>query len=91
MAAKDLSESTSSLKDTQVKFILTELAAGMTFASAAEKLGGGKEQSRARARAAYDSVLRFRGRVSLTGEESKIVQEKLEALKKRLEALGETF
>ena len=41
--------------------------------------------------AAYDSVLRFRGRVSLTEEESKIVQEKLEALKKRLEALGETF
>lgn len=90
MAAKDLSQSTSSLKDTQVNFIRTELAAGMTLASAAEKLGG-EERSRARARAAYDSVLRFRCRVSLTEEESKIVQGKLEALKKRLEALGETF
>lgn len=91
MAADDLSESARNLINTQVNFILTELAAGMTFASVAEKRGSGKEQSRARARAAYDSVLRFRGRVRLTEEESKKVQGKLEALKKRLEALGEKF
>ena len=82
------SETTENLRITQVRFILTELAAGMTFASIAEGKGS-KGQSLARARAAYASVLRFLDRVSLTSEESREVRRKLEALKNRLESLGD--
>ena len=63
----------------------------MIFASVARNAARsmeGKKKSRARARAAYDSALRFSGRVHLSQEES---HSKLEVLKKRLEALGEKF
>lgn len=91
MAAVDLQEATRNIRRTQLQFILTELAAGLTFASVATNAGKGKEQSRTRARAAYDSVLRFLDRVPLTEEESQKVQGKLEELKDRLEELGEKF
>lgn len=76
------------LRITQVSFILTELSIGMTFASIAEGEGA-KGHSLARARAAYASVLRFLDRVPLTSEESREVRGKLEALKNRLESLGD--
>lgn len=81
-------ESTQKVKNAQLRFILTELAAGMTFASIAEGEGS-RGQSLARARAACDSVLRFLDRVPLTSEESREVWGKLEALKNRLESLGD--
>jgi len=94
MRVEDFSQTTRKLKNTHLRFILTELAAGLTFASVARNAGRSKEnkeESRARARAAYDSVLRFRRRVVLTEKESERVQSKSQELKGRLEALGEKF
>ena len=81
-------ESIQKVKNAQLRFILAELAAGMTFASIAEGEGA-KGHSLARARAAYDSVLRFLDRVPLTPEESREVRGRLEALKNRLESLND--
>lgn len=91
MAPADCSYSTRNLKDTQLEFILTELSTGLTFASVAENEAKGQAKSRAHARAAYDSVRRFLPIMTLTQQEFQKVQNKLEALEKRLKALGEMF
>src|SRR5579864_8463385 len=76
----------------QIQFILTELSTGLTLSTlAGERRGAAKTRLLIKARAAYDSALRFSDRLVLTEEESHKIRTGLEALKKRLEALGETF
>lgn len=80
------------VKDTQVKFICTELAAGLTFATIARRAEGEeRDKARYRARAAYDSVLRFIDRVTMNHSEAQQIHKDLKALQKQLEDLGETF
>ncbi len=76
----------------QIQFILTELSTGLTLSTlAGERQGAAKTRTRIKARAAYDSALRFSDRLVLREEESHKIRIGLEALKKRLKALGETF
>lgn len=76
----------------QVRFILNELSIGSTLSTLAGKLQGApKTRSRIKARAAYDTALRFVDRVPLTREESQKVYTALKALKRSLETLGESF
>ncbi len=76
----------------QVQFILNELSIGLTLSTLAGKLQGEpKTRSRSKARAAYDAALRFADRVPLTREESQKVYTALEALRRSLETLGESF
>lgn len=75
----------------QVAFLLCELAAGNTFVRIARTKGNRDDaaRNRALARKAYDSVLHFMGRVSMSHEEAQKVHVELAALKRRLIALGE--
>jgi len=76
----------------QIQFILTELSTGLTLSTlAGERQGAAKTRTRIKARAAYDSALRFVDRLVLREEESHEIRTGLETLKKRLKALGETF
>jgi hypothetical protein len=73
----------------QIQFILTELSTGLTLSTlAGERQGAAKTRIRIKARAAYDSALRFSDRLALTEEESHKIRTGLGALKKSLEALG---
>ena len=75
-----------------IQFILTELSTGLTLSTlAGERQGAAKTRTRIKARAAYDSALRFSERLVLREEESHNIRTRLKALKKSLEALGETF
>ena len=75
-----------------IQFTLTELSTGLTLSTlAGERQGAAKTRTRIKARAAYDSALRFSGRLVLREEESHMIRTGLEALKRSLEALGETF
>ena len=75
-----------------IQFILTELSTGLTLSTlAGERQGAAKTRTRIKARAAYDSALRFSDRLALKEEESHKIRTGLGALKKSLEALGETF
>lgn len=91
MATVNFSESAQKLRKAQREFILTELRIGLTFAAIARNRRRNEEQSRKRARAAYDSGFRFVHSIDLTEKESDLVLAKLAELKRRLEALGETF
>ncbi len=73
-------------------FLLNELSAGQTFAAVAETRNGVEAaRFRAHARTAYDTVLRFADRVSLTPEQRDEVLAGLNKLKQRLQAIGERF
>jgi hypothetical protein len=76
----------------QIQFILTELSTGLTLSTlAGERQGAAKTRTRVKARTAYYSALRFVDRLVLREEESHKIRISLEALKKRLKVLGETF
>jgi hypothetical protein len=76
----------------QLNFILTELSTGMTFASIAPAMEGkAQARNRAHARVAYDSVLRFLERVTMTREQLEEVHADIALLKQRLQTLGEEF
>jgi hypothetical protein len=74
-------------------FLRTELDTGLTLANIAlrndhpDKV----ERNRKNARLAYDTVIRTRGRVLLTEEQSQSVSLTLKQLRKKLEQLGEQF
>ncbi len=80
-------------KSVQVRFLLAELAAGLTFVSIAQaaKAEEAKARNRYRARVAYDTILRFSERVSLTPEQAREVRAKIVSLREHLEDLGESF
>jgi hypothetical protein len=76
---------------TELEFLRTELHSGLTLAklSRTANHSAKSERNRANARKAYDAVLRFMGRVLLTGKEAKEVNTKLNHLKSELRKLGE--
>jgi hypothetical protein len=77
----------------RVDFLVADLDLGITFARIA--LESGSDDTRARnrrnARKAYDTTLCFLPRGRPTRPERKQINEKLAALKSRLQSLGETF
>ena len=78
-------------KSAQVHFIFTELYTGLTFALIAHqaKKREARLRNRSRARAAYDCIVRFVDRVSMTREESREVHTRMSSLRERLQDLGE--
>lgn len=76
-----------------IQFVNVELETGLTFMRIAIGARGRSkiERNRMNARKAYDSALHFLAAVSLNQEETRLVQEKLAALKSGLEKLGEKF
>lgn len=76
----------------QLGFILTELSAGMTFASIAlAKKGEAQARYCSHARAAYNSALHFLDQITITGEQLKEIHARIAFLKRRLRTLGEKF
>ncbi len=74
----------------QVQFIFAELSAGLTFALIARRATDEvRVRNRAHARTAYDSIVRFAERVSMTRKESRDVHTQITSLRTRLEDLGE--
>ena len=91
-ASVDLRKTSQEMKIAQLKFILTELSAGMTFAAIAlVRKGEAQARNRARARTAYNSALHFLDRVTMTREQLDEVRARLALLKQRLRTLGEGF
>ncbi|HEX3684191.1 MAG TPA: hypothetical protein VHU83_16780 [Bryobacteraceae bacterium] len=76
-----------------VDFLHTEADTGLLFANIA--MGSDEFEKTARnqahARLAYDTVLRFVGRVSLTAAEAEGLSAKMGRLKGELRMLGESF
>ena len=88
----DFRKTSQETNSAHLKFILTELSAGMSFAAIAlSREGEAQARNRARARAAYDSVLRFLDRVSMTREQLEEVHAQIGLLKQHLQTLGEEF
>ena len=75
----------------RVQFIFTELCIGLTFALIARRATEGEARTRncVRARAAYDCIVRFVDRVSMTRKESREAETKITSLRACLENLGE--
>lgn len=76
----------------KVEFLFTELQAGLTFARIAlnSKANDAKiERNRKNARKAYDSLLHFQKRISLSPEEKTRLEEGKKELKAALQRLGE--
>jgi len=76
---------------TEVDFIRSELATGLTLSKIAKDSAwhAKSDRNRANARKAYDAVIRFLPRVTLTDEEALELKAKLEHLKGELTKLGE--
>lgn len=75
-----------------VDFLFAELQAGLTFARIASSRTSGPEKverNRYNARKAYDSILHFRERVSLSDPEVARLTAGVKELRKALEGLGE--
>jgi hypothetical protein len=73
-------------------FLTTELELGNAFAKSARSGGEGeKSRNRKNARKAYDSVLHFLEKTTLTQEAKAEINDELAALKSDLQSLGETF
>jgi hypothetical protein len=78
---------------TSVDFLNTEADTGLMFAGIALESDTEEKmtRNRANARKAYDTILRFIGRVSLTDAESENLGTKMAKLKLGLQTLGESF
>ena len=81
-------------RSTTILFLNTEVGTGLTFARLSEQATNAEKRTRnrLRARAAYDAVLKYIKMVSPEeGEELQLLQNKIMALRKALESLGEQF
>jgi hypothetical protein len=93
--AKQLAKKTTQLveesKRAKIRFLLTELSAGLTFCDVAKvsRVAQSKKQGVADALKAYESALRIASDVPLTTDEETQVRENLSELKSRLEELGQ--
>jgi hypothetical protein len=78
---------------TSVAFLNVEADTGLLFAKIAEESDNFEKKVRncANARLAYDTVLRFISRVSMTDAESESLWLKMAKLKMGLQTLGESF
>jgi hypothetical protein len=74
-------------------FLLTEIGTGMTFSKLARDANPNdadkRKRNRHNARIAYDTVLKFRGRVRLDERANEILDDQLEELRSCLRELGE--
>lgn len=78
---------------TSVEFLNIEADTGLLFAGIASQSETDEKKVRncANARAAYDTILRFVKRVTLTEAEAKHLEGKVAKLKLELQTLGESF
>ena len=76
---------------TEVGFLRTELSTGLTLSRLAldARRQDKANRNRANARKAYDAVLRFMPKASLSVDETSEVNSKLQELKSQLKLLGE--
>jgi len=77
---------------TEVDFLRTEIRTGLTFARIAresKRTSPKRSRNRTNGRKAYDTVLRFAPKVSLSDEEAEDINSKLKQLKTELKDLGE--
>jgi hypothetical protein len=76
-----------------VDFLRTELRTGFTLTKLALRTSQPDKSSRSRANArrAYDTVVRFTPKVSLSADETKEIKTKLERLRSELKLLGEVI
>ena len=76
---------------TEVDFLRSELQTGLTLTKIASDATwrAKTERNRANARKAYDAVLRFSPRVSLSQDEKSEIKIKLDQLRTQLKMLGE--
>jgi hypothetical protein len=88
-----LAETLRDANTASIDFLKTEVNTGLTFANIAHDSVNAEKsaRNRAHARLAYDTVLRFIGRVSLTYAEAEHLAVKMDQLKHGLEELGELF
>jgi len=77
----------------EVGFLRSELQTGLTLTKIALDASHRDKttRNRANARKAYDAVLRFSPKVSLSNDEISEIKSKLEQLKAELKMLGEEF
>lgn len=76
------------------EFLCVDLDTALTFAQMASSSARNPEarlRNRKNARTAYDTVMRLKEKVTLSPEESALMGEKLDALKRILLELGEAF
>jgi hypothetical protein len=78
------------LNATRVQFLLLELESGMTFLDVADVTSSCETAARnnEHARVAYETVLRLQSTVRPTPEDRAVIADKLDALKRRLQAVG---
>jgi len=81
------------LRRTQMDFLEIDLALGRTFSTTALQADDAEKRARNQraARKAFDTVLRFMGKVAATDGDAKRLKEDLSRLKRDLTALGEVF
>jgi len=92
-AVRDFGQSHSDANATSVEFLNIEVDTGLMFAGIASESDDDAKtlRNRENARKAYDTILRFIGRVSLTAAESEALDMKMAKLKQGLQTLGESF
>ncbi len=78
-------------REAGARFLKTELDTGFRFAEAAEgaRTKGKRTRNLSKAREAYDSIVRFRGKVKLTREEAAEIESGIAELRSRLRQLGQ--
>lgn len=89
----DLAQTLRDCNATSVEFLNIEADTGLTFAEIARQSSGDAEKSarnRTYARTAYETILRYIGRVVMTEAESKSLAIKVARLKLGLQTLGES-
>ncbi len=74
------------------EFLKTELHSAFTFAGIAEgAVTSKRKRTLGKAREAYDALVRFRGKVKLTGEEAAEIDSGIARLRSTLRRLGESI
>jgi len=76
-----------------VEFMFTDCDLAMTFLDVADTttIPETAQRNRQNARKAYDAILYYRAKRVLSAAETKSIEDKLTALRTRLEAAGEQF
>ena len=90
---RDLTQTLFDANKTSIHFLNVEAETGLTFANIAAHSENAEKKARnqAHARIAYETILRFVSRVSLTAAEAETLASKVTRLKDGLAALGEAL
>lgn len=76
------------------KFLFADIETGLAFceiAASSDRDKKTRQRNRGNARKAYDTVLKLSEKLALTSEEKIVFDEKIVALKRALQALGEVL